>query len=44
MAIILDAGALVAIDRRDRRVRALLDVAPTNKVPVSTSAAVLAQV
>lgn len=44
VAIVLDAGALMAIDQRDRRVGALLRVAQRDRLPVRTSAAVLAQV
>lgn len=44
MKAILDAGALVAIDRRDRAVGAKLRVYQRNGVPVRTSSAVVAQV
>ncbi len=44
MTAILDAGALIAIDRRDRRVGALLRVLQRDGVPVCTSAGVVAQV
>ena len=44
MSVILDAGALVAIERRDRRFLANLLEAQRRKVPVRTSSAVLAQV
>ena len=44
MAVILDAGALVAIGRRDLAVRRLLDEASRRPTGVVTSAAVLAQV
>jgi hypothetical protein len=44
MTVILDAGALIGIDRRDRRVGAILRVAQQQRVPVRTSAAALAQV
>ena len=44
MALILDAGALIAIDRRDRRVGAMLRVAQRDGLTVRTSAAVVAQV
>jgi hypothetical protein len=44
VTLILDAGALVAIDRFDRRVQALLTVARDAGIPVSTSAGVVAQV
>jgi len=41
---VLDAGALVAVDKRDRRVGAMLRVLQRQRVPVWTSAAVVAQV
>lgn len=44
MRLILDAGALVAIDRRDHLVRARLRVAEQEDVDRVTSAAVVAQV
>lgn len=44
MTAVLDAGALIAIDKRDRAVGALLRVLQRNGVPVVTSAAVVAQV
>lgn len=44
MALVLDAGALIAVERRDRRVGALLRVAQRDAIPVRTSAAVVAQV
>ena len=44
MALILDAGALIAIDRRDRRVGAMLRVAQRDGLAVRSSAAVVAQV
>lgn len=44
MTAVLDAGALSAIDRRDRRVGALLRVLQGEGVPVRTSAGVVAQV
>lgn len=44
MTAVLDAGALVAIDRRDRRVGALLRILQRAGVPVRTSAGVVAQV
>lgn len=43
-AVLLDAGALVAIDRRDRRVGSMLRVVQEARLPVRTSAAVVAQV
>ena len=44
MSLVLDAGALLAIDRRDRQVGALLRVAQQERIPVRTSPAVVAQV
>jgi hypothetical protein len=44
MSLVLDAGALLAIDRRDRRVGAMLRVAQQERIPVRTSPAVVAQV
>jgi hypothetical protein len=44
MALVLDAGGLIAVDRLDRRVGAMLRVAQQEKIPVRTSAAVVAQV
>lgn len=44
MTAVLDAGALVAIDRRDRRVVAMLRVLQQEHTPVRTSAGVVAQV
>ena len=44
MALVLDAGGLIAIDRLDRAVGAMLRVAQQDKIPVRTSAAVVAQV
>ena len=44
MALVLDAGGLIAIDRLDRAVGAMLRVAQQEKLPVRTSAAVVAQV
>lgn len=44
MRAILDAGALVAIDRRDRRIGAMLRVYQQAGVPIRTSNAVIAQV
>jgi len=41
---ILDAGALIAIERRDRRIEAMLRVLQKQRVPLWTSAAVVAQV
>ncbi len=44
MTLILDAGALVAIDRRDRLVGAILDEARRTREPVRCSSAVIGQV
>jgi hypothetical protein len=44
MALVLDAGALIALDRRNRAVGAMLRVAQRERIPVRTSAAVVAQV
>jgi len=44
MALVLDAGGLIAVDRLDRKVGAILRVAQQEKMPVRTSAAVVAQV
>lgn len=44
MALVLDAGALVGLERRDRHVVALLKVAEHNGVPVRLPAPVLGQV
>lgn len=44
MAVVLDAGGLIAIDRRDRRVGAMLRIAQRERLQVRTSACVVAQV
>jgi len=44
MVLILDAGGLIAVDRLDRRVGAILRVAQQKNMPVRTSATVVAQV
>jgi hypothetical protein len=44
VAILLDAGALVAIDKRDRSLGAMLKLLQRTGSPVRTSAAVVAQV
>ncbi len=44
MKAVLDAGALIAIDRLDRKVGAMLRVLQRDGVPVETSAAAVAQV
>lgn len=43
MTAVLDAGALIAIDKRDRAVGAMLRVLQREGVPVATSGAVVAQ-
>ena len=43
MAIVLDAGGLIAIDNNDRRVAALLRIAHRERIRVRTSAVVVAQ-
>lgn len=44
MNLVLDAGALVAIDRRDRTIETLLLIAAQEQIAVCTSGAVVAQV
>ena len=44
MSLILDAGALIAYERRDRTVRAYLERAERTETPVLTTAGVIAQV
>jgi hypothetical protein len=44
MALVLDTGGLIAVDRLDRAVGAMLRVAQQDKIPVRTSAAIIAQV
>jgi hypothetical protein len=44
VSAVLDAGALIAIDRRDRRVGAMLRLLQRDGVPVQTSAGAIAQV
>jgi hypothetical protein len=44
VALILDAGALIAVDKNDRKVRARLSVAKEEHLPVRTAATVVAQV
>jgi hypothetical protein len=44
MKAVLDAGAFLAVERRDRRVRALLQVLQEKEVDLLTSSAVIAQV
>jgi hypothetical protein len=43
MTAVLDAGALIAIDKRDRAVGAMLRLLQRDGVPVVTSGAVVAQ-
>lgn len=43
MTAVLDAGALIAIDKRDRAVGAMLRVLQRDGVPIVTSGAVVAQ-
>lgn len=44
MKVVLDAGALVAIDKRNRHVGAMLEVLQARGVPVHTSVVAVAQV
>jgi hypothetical protein len=44
MAVVLDAGALTAVDRMDRSVNVSLRLAQQERLPVRTSATVVAQV
>jgi hypothetical protein len=44
MKAVLDAGAFVAIEKRDRKVGAMLRVLQQQRVPLWTSAAVVAQI
>lgn len=44
MKAVLDAGAFVAVEKRDRRIRALLRVLQEKEVDLVTSSAVVAQV
>ncbi len=44
MTAVLDAGALIAVDKRDRRVGAMLWLLQRDGIPVVTSAGVVAQV
>ena len=43
MTVVLDADALIAVDKRDRAVGAMLRVLQRDGVPIVTSAAVVAQ-
>lgn len=44
MSLVLDAGALLAVERRDRRVGAMLRVAQQERIALRTSPAAVAQV
>jgi hypothetical protein len=44
MTLVLDAGGLIAVDRQDRVVGAMLRVAQQQTIPVRTSASVIARV
>ena len=44
MRAVVDAGAFIAIEKRDRRVGAMLRVLQQRRVPIRTSSAVVAQV
>ena len=44
MNLVLDAGALVAVDRRDRAVGAMFRIAQRERINLVTSGAVVAQV
>ena len=44
MSAVLDAGALIAVDKRDRKIGAMLRVLQRDGVPVVSSAGALAQV
>ena len=44
MALVLDAGAFIAVEKSDRKVRARLSVAREEGLPIRTAATVLAQV
>jgi hypothetical protein len=44
MSIILDAGALIAIEKRNRAVGATLELARRRQIPIRTSAGAVAQV
>ena len=44
MKVVLDAGAFVATERHDRRLGAMLRVLQQRRIPLHTSAAVVAQV
>src|SRR5690606_30267866 len=42
--VVLDAGAFVAVEKRDRRIGAMLRVLQRQRVPLWTSSAVVAQI
>jgi predicted nucleic acid-binding protein len=44
MAIVLDAGVFIAVDKSDRKVRARLSIARQESLPLRTAATVVAQV
>lgn len=44
MKAVLDAGAFVAVEKRDRHVGAMLRVLQRSRVPLATSSAVVAQI
>lgn len=44
MTVVLDAGALIAIDRRDRKIGAMLRIAQQQRMAVRSGAGVVAQV
>lgn len=44
MKVVLDAGAFIAIEKRDRRIGAMLRVLQSRRVPLRTSSTVVAQV
>lgn len=43
-AVVLDAGALIAFEKNDRKVRALIELALAHRAPVWTTGGVVAQV
>jgi len=43
-SLVLDSGALIAVERRDERMAAIVQLAVTEKVPIYLPAGVLAQV
>ena len=44
MSLLLDAGALIALEKRNRLIGATLELARRERIPVRTSAGVVAQV